>query len=176
MKEGTRQLVAFLCLSAASLIGSQTYKAQFLWFFSREYSFLPDLISGVIALSLIRPVLVGDLHHSHRVNVVTWINFGLLFYVTAVFANIGLGGNTSLLKTPSSILVLLVILFANLNVKRYGELVVPILLAFGAINISSASKAMGFPGFILIGTAAIGSAFLIDLSRVKQAVLGKPKD
>lgn len=152
-----------------------TYKAQLLWFFSQEHSFLPDLVSGVIAAALIHPILAGDLHHSHGINIVTWINFGLLFYITAVFANIGLGGNTSLLKTPSSILILLVILFANLDVKRYGALIVPILLVFGAINVSSASKAMGFSGFVLILTAIIGSAFLINLSRVKKAVLCTPE-
>ncbi|GLS86747.1 hypothetical protein GCM10010873_17210 [Cypionkella aquatica] len=135
---------------------------------------MPDLVSGIVALGLVRPILAADLQHNHSANLATWINFALLFYVTAVFANIGLGGNTALLKTPSSILVMVVVGMANLNARRYGEIVVPILILFGAFNVTSASAAMGLSGFALITLSAVGAAFLIDMGRVKEAMLSKP--
>ncbi len=134
MKEGTRQLVAFLFLLGAATLGSLTYVIHYWYFFSQVRSFLPDLVSGLIAIALLRPLLVGDFHHNHRANLTTWVNLALLFYVTSIFANIGLGGDTSWLKTLSSIVAIMVIGMANLNCHRHGQLVVPILLLFGAIN------------------------------------------
>lgn len=174
MKEGTRQLVAFFCLLGAATIGSLTYVIDYWFFLSQTRSFIPDLVSGLIAVALLRPLLVGDFHHNHRTNLATWVNFALLFYVTAIFANIGLGGDTSWLKHPSSILALVVIGMANLNSRRYGELVVPILLVFGAINISSASSAMGVAGFILVLLSLVGTMLVIDMGKVKDAILSKP--
>lgn len=174
MKEGTRQLVAFLFLLGAATIGSLTYVIHYWYFFSQARSFLPDLVSGLIAIALLRPLLVGDFHHNHRANLATWVNFALLFYVTAIFANIGLGGDTSWLKTLSSIVAIMVIGMANLNCHRHGQLVVPILLLFGAINISYASSAMGVSGFFLLILALVGTMLVIDMGKVKDAMLSKP--
>ncbi|MES2668056.1 MAG: hypothetical protein V4712_18365 [Pseudomonadota bacterium] len=174
MKEGTRQLVAFFCLLGAATLGSLTYVTHYWLFFSQARSFIPDLVSGLIAVALLRPLLVGDFHHNHRANMATWVNFSLLFYVTAIFANIGLGGDTSWFKTLSSILAVAVIGMANLNCQRYGELVVPILLLFGAINISYASSAMGVAGFALLILALVGTMLVIDMGKVKDAMLSKP--
>ncbi|WP_093425154.1 hypothetical protein [Tranquillimonas alkanivorans] len=45
----------------------------------------------------------------------------LVFYLTAAFAQIGLGSQSGLLKTPAMLFTLVVIALANFRPKKYGE-------------------------------------------------------
>ncbi|MGB5066015.1 MAG: hypothetical protein WBO29_01385 [Albidovulum sp.] len=121
---------------------------------------------------LVLPVVRGDFLYRHRLDALTLLNLVLLFYLTASFVNIGLGGNAALLKTPTTFFMLLVVLIANLNSRRYGELAVVALVFFGAVNLSTANDAMGFGGFILACCSALGVLFAVDIEKATRLVMG----
>lgn len=172
MNGDRRNLLAFGFLVVACVIASLTYTISFLWLFTREVSYVPDLTSGLVSILLVLPVVRGDFLYRHRLDALTLSNLALLFYLTAAFVNIGLGGDAALLKTPTTFFMLLVVLIANLNSRRYGELAVVALVFFGAVNLSAANEAMGFSGFILACCSALGVLFAVDIEKVTRLVVG----
>ena len=52
-----RNLLALACLSAACAIGSLNYSTYWLWFLPKTQSFLPGLMSGLVAVLLLLPVI-----------------------------------------------------------------------------------------------------------------------
>ena len=96
MNGDRRNLLAFGFLVVACVLGRLTYTSQFLWLFTREVSYVPDLISGLVSILLVLPVVRGDFLFRHRLDGLALFNLALLFYLTAAFGNRGLGGNGAL--------------------------------------------------------------------------------
>lgn len=164
-----RNLIALACLAAACVIGSLNYSSYWLWFLPRTQSFLPGLMSGIVALLLLLPVIRGDFLHNHKLNFLTVMNLLLVFYLTSVFATMGIkgaGAFSMATQGPTFILTLLVIAMANLNVRRYGELGILALVIFGGWNVYTTSSIMGFWGWLFLASSTIGIVCLIDLRKV----------
>ena len=175
MKTGTRELVALAFLLIAALVASQTYTSYFLWIIPRGVSYVPDLISALAAALLILPIVRGDFLYSKRLTGLTVLNLFLIFYLTSAYAQIGLGGNKdfALLKGPSMIVTLIVIVLANLRPKKYGELAAIILAVFAAMNILDANQAMGLWGFVLVAATFFGVLFAMDVRKVLNTITGR---
>lgn len=164
-----RNLIALACLAGACAIGSLNYTTYWFWFLPRTQSFFPSLISGIVALLLLLPVIRGDFLHNHKLNFLTVMNLLLVFYLTSVFAMMGVkgaGAFSMATQGPTFILTLLVIAMANLNVRRYGELGILALVVFGGWNIYATSEVMGFWGWLFLATSTVGIVCLIDLRKV----------
>lgn len=164
-----RNLIAFSCLAAACAIGSFTYPTTWFWFLPRTQNFWPGLMSGIVALLLLLPVIRGDFLHSHRLDVLTCVNLLLVFYLTSVFATMGIQGAgvaSEMVQGPTFIITLLVVTMANLNVRRYGELGILALVVFGGWNIYATSDVMGFWGWLFLICSTVGIVCLIDLRKV----------
>lgn len=168
-----RNLIALGCLAAACAIGSLTYSTYWFWFLPRTQNFFPGLMSGIVALLLLLPVIRGDFLHSHRLDVLTVLNLLLVFYLTSVFATMGIQGAGAVswaTQGPTFILTLLVIAMANLNVRRYGELGILALVVFGGWNIYTTSAVMGLWGWLFLATSTVGIICLVDLRKVAGRV------
>ena len=164
-----RNLFAFGCLAIACGLGSLTYPSSWFWLFTKNHQFLPSLTSGIVALLLLAPVVRGDFLHSHKLTPLAAINLLLIFYLTSVFATMGLQGaswHSFLTSGPTFILTLLVVAMANLNVQRYGELGILALVVFGGANLFSTGKVMGLNGWIFLLASTIGIICMIDLRKV----------
>lgn len=171
MRSVSRNTLATTFLVAACLIASRTYTSDFLWLFKREHSYLPDLVSGISAVLLVWPLIRGDFLYTHRLDAQTIINLALVFYLTAVFVTIGLGGDSILLKGPTFAFAAIVIILSNLNASRYGELAIIALAVFGGVNLLSASVVMGFWGFALSVCSALGVLFTVDVEKALKLLL-----
>ncbi len=164
-----RNFIALACLAVACAIGSRTYPTKWFWFLSTTQSFLPGLMSGIVALLLLLPVIRGDFLHSHKLDLLTVVNLLLVFYLTSVFATMGIqgaGAISTVAQGPSLIITLLVIVMANLNVRRYGELGILVLVVFGGWNIYATSDAMKFWGWLFLASSTVGTICLIDLRKL----------
>lgn len=164
-----RNVIALACLAAACAIGSFNYPATWFWFLPTTQSFFPGLMSGIVALLLLLPVVRGDFLHSHKLDLLTLVNLLLVFYLTSVFATMGIQGSGAASKVaqgPTFIITLLVIAMANLNVRRYGELGILTLVVFGGWNIYATSNVMGFWGWLFLVSSTVGIVCLIDLRKV----------
>lgn len=164
-----RNLVALACLAAACAIGSLNYSTYWLWFLPKTQNFLPGLMSGIVAMLLLLPVIRGDFLHSHKLDFLTAVNLLLVFYLTSVFATMGIQGAGAVswfTQGPTFILTLLLIFMANLNVHRYGELGILALVVFGGWNIYATSDVMGFWGWLFLVSSTVGIICLIDLRKV----------
>lgn len=164
-----RNLIALACLAIACAIGSFTYPSTWFWFLPTTQSFFPGLMSGIVALLLLFPVIRGDFLHSHKLDALTVMNLLLVFYLTSVFATMGIqgaGAASVLAQGPTFIITLLVITMANLNVQRYGELGILTLVVFGGWNIYATSEVMGFWGWLFLASSTVGIISLIDLRKV----------
>ena len=164
-----RNLFALACLALACAIGSLTYPSSWFWFFTKNHQFLPSLTSGIVALLLLAPIIRGDFLHSHKLDPVAAINLLLIFYLTSVFATMGLQGaswHSWLTSGPTFILTLLVIALANLNVQRYGELGILALVVFGGANLFSTGKVMGPSGWLFLLASTLGVICMIDVRKV----------
>jgi hypothetical protein len=164
-----RNLFALGCLALACSLGSLTYPSIWFWFFTKNHQFLPNLTSGIVALLLLAPIVRGDFLHSHKLSPLASINLLLIFYLTSVFTTMGLQGaswHSWLTSGPTFILTLLVIVMANLNVQRYGELGILALVVFGGANLFSTGEVMGLNGWIFLLASTIGIICMIDLQKV----------
>lgn len=175
MNATSRNTLASVFLIIAGILASITYARSFLWLFSREVSFLPDLASALLALFLVLPVVRGDFLYTHRLDLHTAVNLFLIFYLTAAFATMGLGEATLAFKGPTFVLAVIVVALANLNAARYGELAVIALAVFGGMNVFAASEAMGFNGFLLVISSAMGVLLAVDLQKVAKTLVGQPR-
>jgi hypothetical protein len=164
-----RNAIAFSCFAAACVIGSLTYPTTWFWFLPTTQNFLPGLMSGIVALLLLLPVIRGDFLHSHRLDVPTCANLLFVFYLTSVFATMGIqgaGAISQVAQGPTFIITLLVITMANLNVRRYGELGILALVVFGGWNVYATSTVMGFWGWLFLAFSTVGIICLIDIRKV----------
>lgn len=164
-----RNLIALACLAGACAIGSLNYTTYWFWFLPRTQSFFPGLMSGIVALLLLLPVIRGDFLHSHKLDFFTVMNLLLVFYLTSVFATMGIKGAGAfgwVAQGPTFILTLVVVAMANLNVRRYGELGILALIVFGGWNIYVTSEVMGLRGWLFLVTSTVGIVCLIDLRKV----------
>ena len=169
---GTRRnAIALACLLVASILASLNYPSSFLWVLPSTRDFRPDLISGIAAALLVLPVVRGDFLYTHRFTPLTVINLLLIFYLTACFAQIGLGGNTiTILKSPAMLVTFVVIALANFRPGKYGELAVIVLAVYAGVNILSANEAMEIWGFMLVATAFFGVLFAVDVRKVARTI------
>jgi len=162
-----------LCLIGACALGSQNYTDSFLWFWEKNISFLPDLLSGLIAAGALLPLYRKGLLAASFVGVLAFIPLILVFYLSAVLANIGIGGNGwSLLKLPTTALTLFLLILANVNINKYAELALLVLLFLASFSLISASNAMGFSGFVFVSLSVAGILLVFDEKKVMREVLG----
>ena len=131
-----RSLIALACLAGAFAIGSLNYTTYWFWFLPRTQNFFPSLISGIVALLLLLPVIRRDFLHIHKLNFLTVMNLLLVFYLTSVFAMMGIKGAEAFsmaTQGPTFILTLLVIAMANLIVDTGNLVSWPLLSLEGGI-------------------------------------------
>lgn len=163
--------VALLLL--ACVIGSLTFPRNFLWFFESSVSFVPDLLSGAIAALALYPLWrKGELAAPFD-GLLALVALLPLYYLCAILVNIGLGGSgPGLLKLPLVWLLLLILLLANINFRKYAELSLIVLLFLATWNILEASNAMGKLGFPFLAAALFGIVLTFDQRKIFREVLG----
>lgn len=169
LPDEARAWIATGSFAAAAALGSITYTHYSFWFIKRLTSFMPDLMSGIIAAFMVLPLIRGDLLHSKRLDRPTVLSLVLLFYLLSMFAKMGLQG-TSLAgiftESPTFILLLFIGLAANFNPHRYGEIALLAAIVIGGYNISTVSAVMGFNGWLFVILIAAGTLLTLDLSKL----------
>lgn len=169
LPDEARAWIATGSFMAAATIGSITYTHYSFWFFKRHTSFMPDLMSGIIAAFVVLPLIRGELLHAKRLDRPTILSLVLLFYLLSMFAKMGLQG-TSLAgiftESPTFILLLFIGLAANFNPHRYGEIALLAAIVIGGYNISTVSAVMGFNGWLFVILIAAGTLLTLDLSKL----------
>jgi hypothetical protein len=162
-------------LVLACAIGGMTFPKNFLWFFESSVTFAPDLLSGLIAALALLPLWrKGDLAAPFH-GPVTLIAIIPLFYLCSVLVNIGLGGSgTSLLKLPVVWMLLILLVLANLNIGKYAELAIIVILFLVSWNITTASAAMGVYGFPFLVASLCGVVLTFNQKKIFREVVGKP--
>lgn len=169
LPDDLRAWVAVASLGTAAAIGSLNYTSYSFWFIPKQTSFIPDLMSGVLAVFLILPLVRGDLLHSKRLDLPTAISLGLLFYLLSMVAKMGLQGASWVgffTESPTFILMLFIVVAANFNAHRYGEIALLAAIAIGGFNISTVSGVMGFNGWVFIVLLIAGSLLTLNLSKL----------
>jgi hypothetical protein len=166
--------VGLASLIGACIVGSFTYRKNFLWFFETEVSFVPDLLSGIIATFAVLPLWRnGDLAPAFR-GLASIIAILPLFYLAAVLANIGLGGSgLAIFKLPTVWLLMLILLLANLNIRKYAELAMIVLVFLASWNVITASQAMGFNGFLFVALSLAGVILIFDQDKLIGEFTGR---
>jgi hypothetical protein len=176
----TRVLLGWLgvaSLMIACIIGSLTFPKNFLWFFESSVSFVPDLLSGCIAALALFPIWrKGELAAPFK-GIAAFALLIPLFYFVSVLVNIALGGSGfGLLKLPTVWLLLIILAMANLNVAKYAELAIIVLLFLVSWNINSASEAMGLFGFPFLLASLCGLILSFDQKKIISELTGRSVD
>lgn len=173
----SRRLLGWLGVASliiACIIGSQTYPKNFLWFFESSVSFVPDLLSGCIAALAINPLwrkgeLAAPFHGIAAIALLV-----PLFYLVSILVNIALGGaGFGVFKLPTVWLLVIILAMANLNLAKYAELAVIVLLFLVSWNIHSASEAMGVFGFLFVLASLCGLILTLDQKKIIREVTGQ---
>lgn len=168
-----REKFAIASLGVAAVVGSFNYQTDgfFSWLTGPSFTnFRPDLLAGLVALLLVVPVVRGDFLHNHKVDLLNVVMLLLAFYVAAVLVRIGLGDATSWRSVPATYFVAAVLFLINLNPKKYGEIAIVGLVMCATLNLIVANNTMNEWGFVLLVSATIGSALVVDLQKIMNSI------
>jgi glucan phosphoethanolaminetransferase (alkaline phosphatase superfamily) len=159
----TRKSLAILSLAGAAAIVSAKYTHSFLWIFTRETSFIPDLLSTIVAAICLVPLIRNVRLIDQRLDVLSLIVFALFFYIFAAILTIPLGSETVLVRYP--MIASVVFAAACMIVKaRYVALAAFALTAFlSSINLAHANDMLGPYGFLLVALLLLATVLVVDL-------------
>lgn len=164
-------------LLSACVIGSLSFPRNFLWFFESSISFVPDLLSGCIAALALYPLWrKGEIAAPFH-GLMSTVALLPLFYLSAILVNIGLGGSgPSLLKLPLVWLLLVILVLANINFRRYAELSLIVLLFLATWNVIEANDAMGMFGFPFLAATLFGMVLTFDQKKIFREIVGDKQE
>ena len=151
----TLRLLSLLFLLASGVMSflNYTHTGAFARIFHDSFSFQPKLISTIFAICLISPLyLRGILKWSK--SIYSLLSFVLILLVFASFTELALGGNGKS-SIVISLLVAAVVL-SWLGVKAVAGASWGLALAAAIYSAIESNLAMGFAGFIYIGSGFIG--------------------
>ena len=151
----TLRLLSLLFLLASGVMPffNYTHTGVFAGIFHDSFSFQPKLISTIFAICLISPLyLRGILKWSK--SIYSLLSFVLILLVFASFTELALGGNGKS-SIVISLLVAAVVL-SWLGVKAVAGASWGLALAAAIYSAIESNLAMGFAGFIYIGSGFIG--------------------
>ena len=151
----TLRLLSLLFLLASGVMSflNYTHTGAFARIFHDSFSFQPKLISTIFAICLISPLyLRGILKWSK--SIYSLLSLVLILLVFASFTELALGGNGKS-SIVISLLVAAVVL-SWLGVKAVASASWGLALAAAIYSAIESNLAMGFAGFIYIGSGFIG--------------------
>ncbi|SFQ05294.1 hypothetical protein SAMN04488047_12923 [Tranquillimonas alkanivorans] len=168
-----RTLAAIASLACAAVLVSLTYESPILWIFTTRHSFVPGLVSGLVAVFLVRPVVRGapvraQARSAHRCSA----HAGFLpdrgfrsdrprepKRAVEDAGHALHSGCHCARQLPSE------------EIWRTGELAIVAVAIFGGVNLRIADTAMGFWGYLLVFLSFIGVLLTIDLNKFWHQVL-----
>ena len=152
----TLRLLSLLFLLASGVMSffNYTHTGVFAGIFHDSFSFQPKLISTIFAICLISPLyLRGILKWSK--SIYSLLSFVLILLVFASFTELAIGGDNWTSSIVISLLVAAVVL-SWLGVKAVAGASWGLALAAAIYSAIESNLAMGFAGFIYIGSGFIG--------------------
>ena len=152
----TLRLLSLLFLLASGVMSflNYTHTGAFARIFHDSFSFQPKLISTIFAICLISPLyLRGILKWSK--SIYSLLSFVLILLVFASFTELAIGGGNGTSSIVISLLVAAVVL-SWLGVKAVASASWGLALAAAIYSAIESNLAMGFAGFIYIGSGFIG--------------------
>ena len=163
-----RQVLVIALLLISCGIVSATYTKSFLWIFTREVSYVPDLVSALLAAGIFVPLLRSIRLIDSHFDLLTVLILLLYFYLVASVVNISLGGSGTFFAFPALFSVGVAIL-ATLVKSRFAAIVsVFVLPALTAANFLSAGKSFGKLGFVMVLIVLVATLLMVDFKRASK--------
>lgn len=163
-----RQVMVIALLVIAGAIVSITYTKSFLWIFTREVSYVPDLVSGLLAAGIVVPLLRSIRLIDDHFDLLTVIILALYFYLVAAVVNISLGGSGTFFAFPALFSVGVAVMAALVRSRFAAVVSVFVLPALTAANVLSASKTFGKLGFLMVVVVVVATFLMVDFKRTNS--------
>jgi len=160
----TKKLLSLIFLSIAVFFSLKTYYGTTLFFFETKVRIAPDLISGVIAISMLLPLYARGIL-IWRKTIYKLIVFLLLLSVFASMSKVAIYQNSSV----TGYLIAAAVMLSWLGLRSVAGFGWILIFAAAILNAFATSDAMGVYGFIFIVTAFLGLVFHADLAPNKLA-------
>ena len=162
-----RDLLVLLLLVIASTLSAMTYTTSYMWLFTREVTYYPDLVSGLASVVMVAVLLAtGQFRPMGRLTGPLIIV--ALFYLLAFFCTVAIGEKgflqpirslAAVLWTPTISVPVILIAIGSALGGAWRLTALAALAFFGLANMIYASGVMGFRGFLI--AAAFGGAALL---------------
>ena len=156
-------VIAFLLIACG--IVSATYTKSFLWVFTREVTYVPDLVSALLAAGIFVPLLRSIRLIDGNFDFLTVLILSLYFYLVASVVNISLGGSGAFFAFPALFSVGVAILAALVKSRFAAVVSVFVLPALTAANFLSTSKMFGKLGLVMVLVVLVATLLMVDFKR-----------
>jgi hypothetical protein len=158
----SKQIISLTCLVLAMLLSLQSITATRFFVFKSDISIRPDLISSMIALALITPLYARNIlkWSASRYGILSFVLFLSVFSSISKLAYAGAGSIPLYLISAA-------VALSWLGIRAIAGAVWILVFAAAVFSATSISKAMGFSGFLFIGSSFIGLLLHSDLNPSK---------
>ena len=169
-----RDYITLSLLLVSCAILAMRYEEQLLWVFTRERTFYPDFVSGLVGMALVSTMVWQGLFYQKKLSVLHAVNLLLFVYMAAAFTTMGLGTTgfwaaprtiISILTNPTVTVPLAFCILAVAMGKRWSLLPALALMFFATANLLQANAVMAELGFVLAVASGLAVLVAVDLSR-----------